>query len=170
MRSKTMCATALVCAVIAMALPVAPSHLSSGGRYGIVAKGPLLGLRGGRPNAGGREQGAPASDDWHSSGSSSAADSEDRMAERQKLLIAAVEESPHDAYALSELGEFLWEHMGDIDGAEEAFRMAADSNPHDVGALTDLAAFLCEERGDLDEAESFYRYVRERGRQGEREI
>ena len=79
------------------------------------------------------------------------------LEERQQLLMAAVSETPHDAFALGELGEFLWEQMGDIDAAEEMFTRAVVSNPHDVGALTDLAAFLCEERRQLDEAEQLYR-------------
>ena len=79
------------------------------------------------------------------------------LEERQQLLMAAVSETPHDAFALGELGEFLWEQMGDVDAAEEMFTRAVVSNPHDVGALTDLAAFLCEERRQLDEAEQLYR-------------
>ena len=101
----------------------------------------------------------PGAEKWADADDPSAGtpDEGDMMAERQRLLLLSVEESPHDPLALGELGEFLWEQMGDLDGAEDVFRNAVASNPHDTCALTDLAAFLCEERGELQEAERLYR-------------
>jgi Tfp pilus assembly protein PilF len=114
-------------------------------------------LRGGRRKESGadKKERVQTSDEFVSSSESEGG--ENRVAERQQMLMAAVEESPHDAYALGELGDFMWEQMGDLDAAEEAFRRAVTSNPYDVGALTDLGTFLAEERKNLVEAERVFR-------------
>jgi len=128
------------------------SHRTFGGEAGRGQEVARLGLRGGRARRG-LARTSSEEEEWEES--EPARGNTDY--ERQRLLISAVEETPHDAFALGELGEFLWEQMGDLDAAEDMFKRAVASNPHDVGALTDLAAFLCEERRQLDEAEQLYR-------------
>ena len=68
-----------------------------------------LQLRGGRAHAGARGGRAAA---WEQS--SDAVGEGDHTAQRQQMLLSAVEEAPHDAIALGELGEWFWETQGDI--------------------------------------------------------
>jgi hypothetical protein len=71
--------------------------------------GAVLQLRGGRAPAGAR---GGRTAEWEHS--SDAVGEGDHAAQREQMLLSAVEEAPHDAIALGELGEWFWETQGDI--------------------------------------------------------
>ena len=75
---------------------------------GVGAASVALQLRGGRAPAGAR--GGRAAE-WEQS---SDVGEGDHTVQRMQMLLSAVEEAPHDAIALGELGEWFWETQGDI--------------------------------------------------------
>lgn len=80
-------------------------------------------------------------------------DQTDRLLRRGLTLIEELARSPGDAAPIvfETLG-IVRHRMGDLTGAEDAYRRAIEASPNQPTALNNLASVMLEARGDLDAA------------------